>query len=244
MTFEELAWGSFLYRLVTDYDSAYQALFAKGGLLTKLRENPGAISPDEFKDSVITFLNQWGGRHIRKDTDVAEILLNRLSNLQNKFKLFGNNTLVTINFDHQGELVNEVFDYLRYTSWESKGNKRSVRAHLGKTFASKVAHIMNPSLFVIWDDAIALHLYVHKMIGSIWDYVGFLKLMQEEARSIISDFQTLIGSGDPALFLSHKFGDAIPKTLTKFLDEYNWVRSQRNLSTVCPPRWLLGLSSG
>lgn len=242
MTFEELAWGAFFYRLVTNYDSSYRKLFAQVSLLTRLRQDPGAVSPDEFKGSVIAFLNEWGGRHIRKDAEVAEVLLNGLNGLQDKFQSLSNDTLVIINFDNQGELVQEVFDYLRRISWENRGPFRSVTVHLGETFASKLAHVMNPSLFVMWDDAIAQHFWEHKMIESLWDYAGFLKLMQEEARSGISDFQAQVGSEDPALFLSGKFGGAIPKTLPKFLDEYNWLRSQRNLDIVCPPEWLIRLS--
>jgi len=242
MTFEELAWGDFSYRLVTNYDLSYRKLFAKASLLMKLQQNPGAVSPDEFKDSVITFLNEWGGRHIRNDADVAEVLLNGLNELQDKFQSLSNDILVTINFEHKGKLIQEIFDYLRWISWENNGPSRSVTVHLGATFASKLAHIMNPSLFVMWDNAIASHFWQHKMIASSNDYVGFLKLMQEEARSVISDFQASVGNGGPALFLSGKCDDAIPKALPKFLDEYNWLRSQRNLDTACPPEWLIRLS--
>jgi len=242
MTFEELAWGAFLYRLITNYDSPYQKLFAQTTLLTKLRKDPNTVSPDEFKDSVISFLNEWGGRHIRKDTEVAEILLKGLNSLQDKFQSLSNNTLVTISLEHRGELVQEVFDYLRWISWENRGPFRNVTVHLGATFASKLAHIMNPSLFVMWDDAIAAHFWTNKMIESFWDYTGFLKLMQEEARLVISDFRALVGSEDPALFLSGKLGYSVPKSLPKFLDEYNWLRSQRNLDVVRPPEWLLRLS--
>jgi hypothetical protein len=64
-----------------------------------------------------------------------------------------------------------------------------------------------------------------KMIKSLWDYTGFLKSMQEEAKSIISNFQALVGSGDPARFLSDKLNYPILKPLIKFLDEYNWLRT-------------------
>jgi hypothetical protein len=211
-------------------------------LLTRLRQDPSAVSPSDFQDSVITFLNEWGGRHIRKDPEVAEVLLNGLNGLQNKFQSLSKDTLVTVNFDHQGKLVQEVFDDLRLISWQNRGSHRSVTVHLGETFASKLAHIMNPSLFVMWDVAIAWHFKEHGMIKSFSDYAGFLKLMQEEARSVISDFQASMGGKDPALFLSGKFGDDKPKALPKFLDEYNWIRSQRNLDRMCPPEWLLGLS--
>jgi len=241
MTFKELAWGAFFYRLVTNYDSSYRKLFAEVSLLTKLRQDPSAVSPDEFKGSVITFLNEWGGRHIRKDAEVAEVLLSSLSGLQDKFQNLSNDTLITINFGHKEELIQEIFDYLRRISWENRGLSRSVTVHLGETFASKLAHIMNPSLFVMWDDGIAWRFWEHKMIESLWDYAGFLKLMQEEAGSVISDFQASAGNEDPALFLSRKFGYPIPKTLAKFLDEYNWLRSQKNLDIVSPPEWLLRL---
>jgi hypothetical protein len=244
MTFEELAWGAFFYQLVTNYDSTYRKLLSRESLLTKLRRNPGEVSPDEFEESVITFLNEWGGRHIRKDAEVAGALLSALTDLQDKFQILSKDTLVTVNLDRQGKLVQEIFDELRLISWENRGTFRSVTVHLGQTFASKLAHVMNPSLFVMWDDGIARHFCENKMIESLRDYSGFLKLMQEEAMSVISDFQALGYSEDPALFLSDKFGYLIPKALSKFLDEYNWIRSQRKLDIVRPPEWLLRLSNG
>ena len=242
MTFEELAWGAFLYRLVTNYDSSYLKLFAQESLLTRLRQNPAAISADEFKASVLNFLNEWGGRHIRNDVEVAEVLLTGLCTLQDKFQNLCKDTLVTVNFDHQGGLVQDIFHHLRSISWQNRGPFRSVTVHLGETFASKLAHVMNPSLFVMWDNKIAGRFVVRKMIESFWDYVGFLKFMQEEAKSVISDFQASVGSGDPELFLSRKLEYPIAKPLTKYLDEYNWLRSQTNLDTATPPNWLLGLS--
>lgn len=242
MIFEELAWGAFFYQLITDYDSSYRKLFVQESLLTRLRQDPSVVSPDEFKASVLTFLNEWGGRHIRKDAEVASVLLTGLNVLHNKFQSLCNDTLMTVNFDHEGKLVQEIFDCLRSISWDNRGPLRTVTVHLGETFASKLAHVMNPALFVMWDDGIAWSLWQHRKIESLWDYVGFLKLMQEEANSVISDFQASAGSEDPALFLSNKFDYRITKPLTKFLDEYNWLRSQRNLDTVTPPEWLLELS--
>lgn len=241
MTFKELAWGAFIYRLVTNYDSSYLKLFAQESLLARLRQNPDAVSADEFEATVVKFLNEWGGRHIRKDTEVAGIFLSGLCRLQDKFQSLCNYTLINIDFDHHGELVQDIFKCLRLISWENRGASRSVTVHLGETFASKLAHVVNPLLFVMWDDGIAGRFWMRKMIESFRDYVGFLKLMQEEAKSVVSDFQAFAGSEDPALFLSHEFGYSITKPLTKFLDEYNWLRSQRNLDSITPPEWLLRL---
>jgi hypothetical protein len=189
----------------------------------------------------MTFLNEWGGRHIKKDREVAQVFLRTLNELQSKFQSLSKYTLLTLNFDNQGQLAQDIFDGLRHMSWENTGPFRSVTVTLGETFASKLAHVMNPSLFVMWDDGIAGRFLRHNMIQSSFDYVGFLKLMQEEAKSVTSDFEALVGSGDPALFLSEKFGYSIPKTLPKFLDEYNWLCSQRNLDTISPPAWLSSL---
>lgn len=241
MTFEELAWGAFSYHLVAS-DFSYLKLFAQESLLTRLRQNPAAVSADEFKESVVNFLNKWGGRHIRKDAEVAGVLLRGLCELQDKFQILCNDTLVTINFIRHGELVQDIFDCLRRISWENLGRSRSVTVHLGETFASKLAHVVNPSLFVMWDNKIAERFWKGKMIESSRDYVGFLKLMQEEAKSVVSDFQAPAGGKDPALFLSRKFEPSITKPLTKFLDEYNWLCSHRNLDTCTPPEWLLRLS--
>lgn len=242
MNFEELAWGALFYRLVTNYDSSYVKLFVQESLLMRLRQNPAAVSADEFNTSVGSFLNEWGGRHIKKDVEVAGILLSSLCTLQDKFISIGNHSLMTVNFDHQGELVQDIFDRLRLISWENRGPSRSVTVHLGETFASKLAHVMNPSLFVMWDDGIARRFWEHKRIESYRDYVGFLKLMHEEAKSVILDFQAYMGNEEPGLFLSRKFEYPVTKPLTKFLDEYNWFLSQRNLVTAIPPEWLLGLS--
>jgi len=210
-------------------------------LLARLRQNPSAVSVNEFKASVVNFLHEWGGRHIRGDVEVAGVLLNGLCTLQNKFQSLRNDTLVTVNLDRRGKLIQDIFNRLRLMYWENRGAFRSVTVHLGKTFASKLVHVVNPSLFVMWDDGIASCLCKRKMIESPWDYVGFLKLMQEEAKSVVSDFQAFAGSDDPALFLSRKFKYSITKPLTKFLDEYNWVRSQRNLDKCTPSEWLFRL---
>jgi hypothetical protein len=241
MTFKELAWGSSLYWLVTDYDSSYRKLFIQETLLAKLRQGTGAVSPEEFKVSVMTFLNVWGGRHIRKDAEVAGVLLEGLNLLHDKFQLLGRDTLLTTNFDNREKLVQEIFDSLRSISWENRGLSRNVTVHLGETFASKLAHVMNPSLFVMWDNGIAVRTWQRRRIKSLWDYVGFLKVMQTEAKSVTSDFKASLGGDDPALFLSSKFGYTPAKTLAKYLDEYNWVCSQRNIDRVTPPDWLLRL---
>jgi hypothetical protein len=242
MIFKELAWGALFYRLVTNYDSPYLKLFVQGSLLTRLRQNPATVSANEFNSNVGTFLNKWGGRHIRKDVEVAGVLLGGLCTLHDKFLSLSNHSLITLNFDHQGELVQDIFNRLRLISWENRGPSRSVTVHLGETFASKLAHVMNPALFVMWGDGIAGRLWKQKRIDSYWDYLSFLKFMQEEAKSLVSDSQAYIGNEEPEIFLSRKFGYPITKPLTKFLDEYNWFLSQRKLVTAIPPEWLLGLS--
>ena len=241
MTFEELAWGAVFYRLLTNYDRPYVSLFGGESLLERLRQNPAAVSADEFQATVGDFLRRWGGRHIKNDTEVGRALLDGLGGLRSTFRSLCSDTLLATDLGHRRGLVQDVFDGLRLICWENRGPSRSVTVHLGETFASKLAHIMNPALFVMWDDGIAGDFCTRGMIGSLWDYVGFLEVMQREARSAVSSFQAFAGSGDAALFLSQELGYPVTKQLAKFLDEYNWVCSQRSLRTCIPPGWLLRL---
>lgn len=53
-----------------------------------------------------------------------------------------------------------------------------------------------------------------------------------------SDFTTLNGDENQTLFWSGKFKPNT-ETITKFLYEYDWLHSKRNLKVVCLPDWLL-----
>lgn len=109
------------------------------------------------------------------------MFLSTLSDLQDKFQNLTNDRLETANIDNRGNLVQDIFNHLRSISWENRGPLSNMNVSLGETFNSKFAHLMNPSLFVMWDDWIAGYFYMQSMIESPWDYIGFLCLFKHFA---------------------------------------------------------------
>jgi hypothetical protein len=236
MDFAELAWGAFLYRLVTNYDGPYQTLFAQRDLLQKLRQNPANVLPADLNRSVLAFLREWGGRHVRDDDALAEIFVQELARLQGRFQPLQAQNLIDLDLQRDGQLIQEIHDCLSRICWK---NSASRTVTLGQTFGSKLAHVMNPRLFVMWDNKIRQS----ARNRGLRSYLEFLAWMGDEGRSVISGFDKLKIGGDPAGFLSQKFGYSPGKTLAKFLDECNWVRTQRQLKTLTPPGWLLRLAT-
>ncbi|MBI4181311.1 MAG: hypothetical protein HY528_05205 [Chloroflexi bacterium] len=102
----------------------------------------------------------------------------------------------------------------------------------GDTVASKVLHLLNPNLFVMWDMGISGNLS-----GAV-GYLKFLKKMQVEAEEASQDFQMLGYPGTPAQFIASNLGARYTKTLAKLIDEYNWVTVTRRWPTTVP-QWLL-----
>ena len=99
---------------------------------------------------------------------------------------------------------------------------------VGDTSASKILALINPHLFVMWDDAIWLAYYEksmqYKNSGRV--YVEFLIKMQKAAIAITKDAKTNHGIANPAEYLSGELGLKPPFTLAKFIDEYNFVHTR------------------
>lgn len=90
-----------------------------------------------------------------------------------------------------------------------------------ETAASKLLHMLNPSLFIMWDTAIADAYGVSKTPdGYVYE---FMPLMKEKANQVIAsyreDFQTTRDETVARLNAYRPY-----KTLTKLLDEYNWIQ--------------------
>ncbi len=93
-----------------------------------------------------------------------------------------------VNFDSVSETIKEVYDKLSLI----KGVKY--------TGASKLLHLMNRDLFVMWDQYIRKHYGFRKTSPD--DYFNFLKKMQEEFKGIKA---------------------SKGRTIAKLIDEYNYV---------------------
>lgn len=107
--------------------------------------------------------------------------------------------------------------------------------HIGATTRSKMLHLLNPEVFVMWDNAIANS--YHKMYNQIdytaKGYLEFLKTNQTLISETLTNIQKETGK-HPDLIVQ-ELSDKYPycydktrkKTLAKFIDEYNWAIAPR-----------------
>lgn len=212
---QQLGWSAFIYHYSSNYDEDYQALMLKQ-IVKDLRENPKRVKADDFLKQVIGFLNKWRCR-IEKTTSKARDILNALNKLHDRFQRLSNVDLMAADLDASGSDVVDIYNKLRET--------------LGSTATSKLMHILNDGLFVMWDNRIREE-YECKDNGR--GYLKFLREMQEFAKEVVEDAKRR-GISDPADFLSDKLGSRYQKRLAKFIDEYNWVTITRGMEL--PPPW-------
>jgi len=129
-------------------------------------------------------------RYTMKEFDInsfREIIQKRCNPIFNKIK---DKRLETVNFDEIKSEIKELYNILS----SIKGVKY--------TGASKLMHLKNPNLFIMWDCYIKKHYGFRK--GTAEDYVNFLKKMQQ-------------------IFTNIKWNHS-NKTLAKAIDEYNYVK--------------------
>ena len=88
-------------------------------------------------------------------------------------------------------------------------------------------HIVNPELFVMWDEAIRGGYGCSKGEGD--QYVDFLRRMQRLANYVISQIEIECGvsRGEATAWLKCE-----RHTLAKTLDEYNFMKFTRNCDSV------------
>jgi len=87
---------------------------------------------------------------------------------------------------------------------------------IGPTAASEIVHAIIPQLFMMWDENIR-NGYAGNAIG----YLKFLRESQQILKSIIESY------GKTPEELCHDASLKINKTLTKLLDEFNYMKFTR-----------------
>lgn len=200
-------------------------LFGDGEFISKIRETPWDVSYPEFEAKVISgFVNSLGLRlpvGTRGGNVLAEII--RLRSCTSSLKGVG---LLDCDLSNKSLLksIKEIYQGLGSIDG------------LWVTGITKIAHVLNDSLFVILDVRIAENFSLRDEAD---DYIDWLVLTQQHAREVASDFEAQGLSGSPEAFLSEKLGYSsygCQKSLARFIDEYFWLTSSENLPI--PPKWL------
>lgn len=236
LTFEKLSWAAFLARGFGDlgpdaYMSVYGDSTFRGGLIT----NPSSTSNEEVREKLIKgFLNKWRSRFPNTE-ESASAILEAIQNSNNLIKATNRFTIESVDLS---EIVTIKADEITVSEaiariFNSIANCYGFRTTAG----AKIMGIINPGLFVMWDDSIAIK-YLSgetKNIFSGHGYVLFLRKMQEVAQQCIADFHARVKDTDPAEYLSKSLLITPAVPLAKYLDEYNWVTITKNIQV--PPKW-------
>lgn len=235
-TFEMLSWAAFLARVFGDLGpDAYMSVYRDSVFRNNLVNTPSQVQYEEVCFKLIKgFLNKWRSRFPNNEESANAILMTLQENsalIQEtaKFKIesvnFDLNLTVGPNQISVSEIIVRIFN--------SFANCYGYRTTAG----AKLMGVINPDLFVMWDDSIAFH-YLNNETKNIYTgqgYVLFLKKMQQLGRHFIEDFDSTIGETDPATYLSTKLNVIPSVPLAKYLDEYNWVTITRKVQI--PPKW-------
>ena len=229
MKFRDLAWAALLHYYKSRGDRKYVSLFRDTAFISKLRQTPWDIPYEEFETKVLSgFVNSIGLRlpvGTRGGIILAKIIKLRhcISSLQGVRLL----DCDLSNEDLQNN-VNQIYNGL------------SSIDGFWVTGISKIAHILNESLFVVLDLKTSKHFSLR---GQADDYIRWLGIAQEHAQEVTRDFQALGLPGSPEAFLSEKLGNSdngFQKPLARFIDEYFWLTTSENLPV--PPTWVPPLS--
>jgi len=182
------------------------------------RANLSTLETEHAKEIIKIFLIRWGrmGRTVdRKDLD-WEQLSKQLRNSKEHFQKLRGKSLLDINLEdiEMADAIKEA-----YSSAEVK--------YIGATAISKILHLLNPELFVIWDADIREK---YGVAGSATGYLKFLKLVKREVEEALEKEATKSKCGKKEIvericveLPSKKLGqEYVRKTLAKLIDEYNW----------------------
>ncbi len=225
LKFRDLAWAALLYYYKSSGDRKYVKLFRDTEFISKLRQTPWDVTYEEFEAKVIFgFISSVGLRlpAVRGEDNILSQIIELqpfTSSLQG-IRLYD----CDLSDEDLQNNIRQIYDRFRsiHGFWV--------------TGISKIAHILNDSLFV------ALNLSTSSyfgLFGGSEDFIKWLGLTKQSAQEVTEDFHTLGLPDSPEEFLSDKLGYThfgCQKSLARFIDEYFWLTTSENLPI--PPKWL------
>ena len=228
MLYEAIRLGSELYHCDANLSSsneAYRKLLCCDMDHSKW-QNPNSPDMEEVKKARDFVVRTWKTRNMQAKSEhllpVLEKVLPKLNKLRGK-------TILDVCLDENiyGESIADVI----CSSFKKIANcgppsKRNGRPNNEVTAASKIFHIINPELFVMWDRAIISGYggYNRRLF-----YTDFLRRMQKLANYAICQIEKECGvCRDEAIARLQCDGH----TLAKALDEYNYVKFTLNDDSV------------
>lgn len=236
INFINLSWAAFMARSfgITGPD-AYMNIYRDNKFRESLALDPSNVNPKEVCDKLIGgFLNKWRSRFPNNENSGMDILKS-LESVKPFVKALTNTAIESIDFNKTIDINGEP---ISMSDMIILIFERIIHCHGYRTTAgAKILGVINPALFVMWDDSIAKH-YASRRRDNIFNGVGyslFLQKMQNAAQYCQTDFIMRHGHNDIAGYLSEKLEIAPRIPLAKYLDEYNWITITQRIQL--PPKW-------
>ena len=226
LTFNNLSWAAlcFYYRSIAD--RKYCKIMSETEFITKLRQTPFEIKPEEFEKKVILDYVNIESYDLLIGQKLAEQVLEKITGLQPDVSALTDLTL--LNCDLSDSNITERIMRVYSTLYSIRG--------LWLTGVSKIAHLLNDKLLVTLNLGISTHFNILESGSGL---VEWINIMQRSARQVTNDFQNRGFSGTPEAFISEKLSygsHGCHKSLAKYLDEYYWLCYADILPI--PPPWI------
>lgn len=239
-SWDKFAWAVFYYGIISKDvtgNSDYLKLMHDAQFLQDLRINPNSLRNDRIQDDLLKgFLNPWNCRIENSNetaNDIRITLQNLTPYLQALLGLRIENVMFSylVNVNDVQKTISQVIEHC-YEKVKNIGHK------FGDIAASKLLHILRPELFVMWDNLIITNYHENnrQVLKSGRGYCAYLQIMQQIANQIHAEFQNMPFYREfktPADYLNIQMKYNPPKTMAKYLDEFNWVKSRYEV----PPVW-------
>jgi hypothetical protein len=209
-------------KLEEEYDLTECIYF---GAIEKLREIQNDLRKlDDVKDIrrvIKLFLINWGNmnRVVGREGLKWKQLGETLRSLENEFRMLRGRKFLTINLNDAtiAAAIKEIYSRL------------DPIPYLGSpTTISKILHLLNPEIFVMWDNSIVekFHRMNHCINYTSEGYLEFLKVAQKEIKEALDERQKETGKSldeiEQEICLRYK-----SKTLARIVDEYNWMTTRQ-----------------
>jgi hypothetical protein len=217
--FRAFAWGIFLYS-GSSYggDEAYLTLMREDHFLDDLRFRPKSVKLDQISKHLIRFLNGWRCR-VEDSEEMAGQIRDAIGDALPLLNSLQSTSLRKIDLNEQKGEIAEITKLLGVKGF-------------GPTCISKTLHVLNPALFLPWDQP--MRDWFWEAQRSMW-YADWLEYSQGIARHIDEDFERWQSKLSPEDYLSRKMKCELPKSLPKCIDEYLWIRITKQ--ATLPPSW-------
>lgn len=195
------------------------------GAIERLREVQNDVSKIDdirhIRRVIKLFLIGWGmmNRVVGRQGLNWKKFGETLRSMEREFELLRDKKFLTINFDDKviSDAVITIYD------------KLDTFPYLGSpTTLSKILHLLNPEIFVMWDNAIEreYHRKNRHINYTAFGYLEFLRTTQKEILDALNERKNETGQtlGNIEKELRSKYKN---KTTTKIIDEYNWIIVKR-----------------